>query len=158
MVNLEYTSSFKVIVLLLYEVFIEHFLYRKYIFFVGCLNFLDLSDENKDYIAKGIIKGTIGLMQSTIARETPQNRANRFTKPHSQSKNAITKDTVQYNLLKGNQRLPARPRDIRKNLKEKERNIDKHELSDILSTSIINNLVSKKKKNFLFLEVDLIQI
>ncbi|HET7642404.1 MAG TPA: hypothetical protein VFK40_02760 [Nitrososphaeraceae archaeon] len=54
--------------------------------------------------------------------------------------------------------MPARPRDIRKNLKEMERNIDKHELSDILSTSIIKNLVLKKKKNFLFLEVDLIQI
>ncbi|HET7642403.1 MAG TPA: hypothetical protein VFK40_02755 [Nitrososphaeraceae archaeon] len=36
------------------------------------MSFLDLSDENKDYIAKVIIKGTIELMQSTLARETPK--------------------------------------------------------------------------------------
>lgn len=117
---------------------------------LGVLSFLDLSEEQKDYITNGLIEGTLELMKSILARETPQNRANRFTKPHSQPKNAITKDTFQYNILKGIQILPARPRDFRKNLNEEERNIDKHELSDILSTSILKNLVSRKKEKFPF--------
>ena len=109
------------------------------------MNLLDLSDENKDYITKGIIKGTIELMNSTITSQTLQKRSKRFTKPRFQSKNAITKDTIQYNILSETQILPARPRDLRKNLDEEERDIDKHELSDIFSTSILKNLITRKK-------------
>ena len=116
----------------------------------GVLNSLTLSDEQKDFITKGIIEGTIELMNSTITRETPQKRAKRFTKPHSQSKNAITKDTIQYNILKEIQKLPARPRDFRKKLKEEEKNIDKSELSDILSTPILKNLITRKNEKYPF--------
>ena len=59
----------------------------------------DLSDENKDYIPKGIIKGTLELMESTIISQTLPKRSKRFTKPRFQSKNVITKDTIQYNIL-----------------------------------------------------------
>ena len=111
---------------------------------------LDLTDEQKDFITNGIIEGTIKLMKSTVRSETHKERANRFTKPHYQSKNAITKDTIQYNILNEIQKLPARPRDFRKKLEKEERNIDKHELSDILSTPILKNLVSRKKDKFPF--------
>ena len=119
-------------------------------FLLGVLTSLNLSDEQKDFITKGIIEGTIKLMNSTITRENPQKRAKRFTKPHSQSKNAITKDTIQYNILKEIQKLPARPRDFRKKLEEEEKNIDKSELSDILSTPILNNLLTRKKGKYPF--------
>ena len=119
-------------------------------FLLGILSFLDLSEEQKEYITNALIVGTLELMKSTLARETPKTRAKRFTKPHSQSKNAITKDTILYNILKGIQRLPARPRDIRKNLNEEEKNIDKHEFSDILSTPNLENLISRKKGKFPF--------
>jgi hypothetical protein len=116
---------------------------------LGVLNLLDLSDENKDYITKGIIKGTIELMESTITSLTLQKRAKRFTKPRFQSKNAITKDIIQYNIL-SETLLPARPRDFRKNLDEEERDIDKHELSEIFSTSILKNLITRKNEKFPF--------
>jgi hypothetical protein len=119
-------------------------------FLLGVLSFLDLSDENKDYITKGIIKGTIELMESTITSQTLQQRSKRFTKPRFQSKNSITKDNFQYNILSGTQILPARPRDFRKNLEEEERNIDKHELSDIFSTPILKNLITRKKGKYPF--------
>ena len=64
-------------------------------------------------------------MKSTVRSETHKERANRFTKPHYQSKNAITKDTIQYNILNKIQKLPARPRDFRKKLEKEERNIEK---------------------------------
>jgi hypothetical protein len=119
-------------------------------FLLGVLTSLNLSNEQKDFITKGIIEGTIELMNSTITRENPQKRAKRFTKPHSQSKNAITKDTIQYNVLKEIQKLPARPRDFRKQLEDEEKNIDKSELSDILSTPILNNLLTRKKEKYPF--------
>lgn len=111
---------------------------------------LELSDEQKDFITKGIIEGTIELMKSTVTSETLQKRAKRFTKPHSQSKNAITKDTIQYNVLKEIQKLPARPRDFRKKLEVEERNVDKSELSNILSTPILKNLLTRKIEKFPF--------
>jgi hypothetical protein len=116
---------------------------------LGILKF-DLSDENKDFITEGIIKGTIELMKSTVTSESLQKRAKRFTKPHSQSKNAITKDTFLYNILSEIQILPARPRDFRKNLANEEQNIDKHELSDIFSTPILKNLITRKKEKYPF--------
>lgn len=119
-------------------------------FLLGILSWLELSDEQKNFITKGIIEGTIELMNSTINRENPQKRAKRFTKPHSQSKNSITKDTIQYNVLKEIQKLPARPRDFRKKLEKEERNIDKHELSDIFSTPILKNLITRKKEKYPF--------
>jgi hypothetical protein len=117
---------------------------------LGVLNILSLSDEQKDFITKGIIKGTIELMKSTVTSETLQKRSKRFTKPYFQSKNAITKDTIQYNILSEIQILPARPRDFRKNLDEEERGIDKHELSDIFSTPILKNLITRKKEKYPF--------
>ena len=117
---------------------------------LGVLNLLDLSDENKDYITKGIIKGTIELMESTITSQTLQKRSKRFTKPRFQSKNAITKDTIQYNIFSETQILPARPRDFRKNLDKEEIDIDKHELSDIFSTAILKNLITRKNEKFPF--------
>ena len=134
----------------LYDVFIKTFYLENTYFLLGVLSSLYLSDEQKDFITKGIIEGTIKLMNNTITRENPQKRAKRFTKPHSQSKNAITKDTIQYNILKEIQKLPARPRDFRKNLEEEERNIDKHELSDIFSTPILKNLITRKKEKYPF--------
>ena len=117
---------------------------------LGILSWLELSDEQKNFITKGIIKGTIELMKSTVTSETLQKRSKRFTKPYFQSKNAITKDTIQYNILSEIQILPARPRDFRKKLEEEERNIDKHELSDIFSTPILKNLITRKKEKYPF--------
>jgi hypothetical protein len=117
---------------------------------LGVLNFLELSDEQKDFITKGIIKGTIELMKSTVTSESLQKRSKRFTKPRFQFKNAISKDTIQYNILSEIQILPARPRDFRKNLEEEERNIDKHELSDIFSTPILKNLINRKIEKYPF--------
>ena len=117
---------------------------------LGILSALNLSNEQKDFITNGIIEGTIELMNSTIIRATPQKRAKRFTKSHSQSKNAITKDTIQYNIVKEIQKLPARPKDFRKQLEEEEKNIDKSELSDILSTPILNNLLTRKNDKYPF--------
>jgi hypothetical protein len=89
-------------------------------------------------------------MESTITSQTLPKRSKRFTKPRFQSKNAITKDTIQYNILSEIQILPARPRDFRKSLDEEERDIDKHELSDIFSTAILKNLITRKNKKFPF--------
>ena len=117
---------------------------------MGVFNSVDLSDEQKNFISESIIKGTIELMKITIASETSKQRSKRFTKPHSQSKNAITKDTVQYNILTENQKLPARQRDFRLKLGEQERNIERSELSRIFSDGIIRNLLNRIDKKYPF--------
>ena len=91
--------------------------------FIGYLSSFEISDKEKELIAKGIIEYTIKFMEDCINSETSTKRAKRFTKPHYQSKNAIAKDTIQYNILRKTQVLPARPRDFRLNLANEERNI-----------------------------------
>ena len=114
---------------------------------MAILNKIELSEGQKEFITSGIIKGTIELMTNTI-KENYKKRARRFTKPHQQSKTAITKDTIQYNLFTDNQKLPARPRDFRLNISSEEKNIGMSELTDILSNPIIKNLLNKKNEKF----------
>jgi hypothetical protein len=80
---------------------------------------LDLTDEQKDFITNGIIEGTIKLMKSTVRSETYKERANKFTNPRYQSKNAITKDTIQYNILNEIQKFLLDRETLEKNLKKK---------------------------------------
>ena len=50
-------------------------------------------------IAQGIIEYTIRFMIDCVNRKTSTKRANRFTKPHQQSKTAIAQDIIQYNII-----------------------------------------------------------
>ena len=95
----------------------------------------EISHKQKEVIAQGIIEYTIKFMIDCVDRETSTKRANRFTKPHNQSKSAIAKDTIQYNTLTKKQVLPARPRDFRLKLGNEEKNIGMAEMTDILSST-----------------------
>ena len=111
----------------------------------------EISDKEKELIVQGIIEYTIKFMKDSINRETSKKRAKRFTKPHNQSKTAIAKDTIQYNILTKTQVLPARPRDFRLKLANEEKNIGMAEMTDILSSSpFLGNLLKKQNGKYPF--------
>ena len=65
---------------------------------MAILNVFEISDKEKELIVQGLIEYTIKFMEDGIRREPSKKRAKSFTKPHYQSKTAIAKDTIQYNV------------------------------------------------------------
>ena len=118
---------------------------------MAILSYFEISDKNKELIVQAIIEYTIKFMADCVDRETSTKRANGFTKPHNQSKIAIAKDTIQYNILIKKQVLPARPRDFRLKLANEEKNIGMAEMTDILSsTPFLGNILEKQNGKFPF--------
>ena len=102
-------------------------------------------------LAQGIIEYTIKFMFECVNRETSTKRANRFTKPHHQSKTAIAQDTIQYNIITKKQKLPARPRDFRLKLNNEEKQIGMSEMTNILSSSpFLGNLLNGHDEKYPF--------
>ena len=115
------------------------------------MSFFEISDKEKELIVQGLIEYTIKFMTDCVDRETSKKRAKRFTKPHNQSKTAIAKDTLQYNILTKKQALPARPRDFRLKLSNEENKIGMAEMTDILSSSpFLGNLLERQNKKYPF--------
>lgn len=107
---------------------------------------INISGEQKSAIAEGIIWGTLTIMKRTIERESPKQCAAHDSKSFKQSKTATAKNTIAINILTNEQKLPARPRDIRTVLADEEKNIGNAELSDTLS-SICRRLILKHSEN-----------
>ena len=118
---------------------------------MAILSFFEISDKEKELIVQGLIEYTIKFMTDCVDRETSKKRAKRFTKPHNQSKTAIAKYTLQYNILTKKQALPARPRDFRLKLSNEENKIGMAEMTDILSSSpFLGNLLERQNKKYPF--------
>ena len=109
-----------------------------------------LSDEELQIAIQGIIKSIDQLMHRIIKAESPRKRAERWSKPHKQSKTAITSDTILFDNLTNSQHQPARPRDFRLNLAEEEKDIGAAELSDILASMVNKYLLQNKRSSFPF--------
>jgi len=115
------------------------------------LSSFEISDIEKEWIVKGLIEYTIKFMTDCVDKETSKKRAKRFTKPYHQSKTAIAKDTIQYNILTKKQQLPARPRDFRLKLADEEKQIGMAEMTDILSSSpFLGNLLKGHNEKYPF--------
>ena len=82
---------------------------------------ITISDEEKALLVQGIIDNALKLMERIITDKSAKNRAISWSKPHKQSRTAITSDTILFNFFANVQQLPARPRDFRLNLSENER-------------------------------------
>ncbi|MGC2572994.1 MAG: hypothetical protein WA364_15900, partial [Candidatus Nitrosopolaris sp.] len=111
---------------------------------------ISINEQEKQALVQGIIESSYKMMERIITRQSAKNRALSLCKPHMQSKTAITRDTILFNNLTKTQRLPARPRDFRINLAEKEKDILDSELSDILASLVHNCLLEPKRDNFPF--------
>jgi hypothetical protein len=107
-----------------------------------------ISEEEKALLVQEIIRTVRILMEKTISRKSPKNRARDSSKPHKQSKTHIAGDTILFNTLTNTQRLPARPRDFRINFCEEEKNIQYSELSDILSSMVSKHILENKREKF----------
>lgn len=88
------------------------------------------------------------MMEKIMTKKSPKERASFWCHSHNQSQKRSTFDSVFYNLITGKQRLPARPRDVRLNLAEKERTIDWGELSDVLAKLVALNIIDGHRDNF----------
>lgn len=121
--------------------------------FVGDLN-IDAANKVTDYdktlVTKGIIDTTLKMMENILTQKSSKNRAKTWCRKHNQSKNARTYNTLLFNLLSEEQRLPARPRDFRLKLSDNERNIGRAELSDQLAKLVIIYLLERNEKAFPF--------
>jgi hypothetical protein len=111
---------------------------------------ITISEEEKAILVQGIIDTALKMMERIITRKSPKNCARDSSKPHQQSKTAITDNTIFFNILANNQRLPARPRDFRIKLSEEEKNIGDPELSDILASKVRVYLLDPKRDKFPF--------
>lgn len=111
---------------------------------------ISINEQEKQALVQGIIESSYKMMERIITRQSAKNRALSLCKTHMQSKTAITRDTILFNNLTKTQRLPARPRDFRINLAEKQKDILDSELSDILASLVHNCLLEPKRDNFPF--------
>lgn len=111
---------------------------------------ITISEEEKAILVQGIVDSALILMQRIISRKSPKNCARDSSKPHKQSKTNITRDTIFFNILTNNQRLPARPRDFRINLAEEEKDLADWELSDILSSKVRQHFLERKREKLSF--------
>ena len=108
---------------------------------------ISINAKQKSAVADGIIWGTLTIMKRTIERESPKQRAAHDSKPFRQSKMAMTNNTISINVLTSDQKLPARPRDFRSKLADKEMNIGNPELSDVLDSLCRRLILKRSKKN-----------
>lgn len=104
-----------------------------------------IPDEEKPKIINGIIESCNELMGKIITSKSPKKRARALLKPYKQSQRTITRDTIFFNIISGEQELPAEPKDFRDNLNEEEKNIGRSELSDILSFMEDEGILINKK-------------
>jgi hypothetical protein len=109
-----------------------------------------VNDDDKTLVTKGIIDTALKMMERIITQKSSKNRAKSWSGKHNQSKNARTYNTLLFNLLNKDQRLPARPRDFRLKLSDNERNIGRAELSDKLAKFVIIHLLKRNEKAFQF--------
>jgi len=109
-----------------------------------------VNDDDKTLVTKGIIDTALKMMERIITQKSSKNRAKSWSGKHNQSKNARTYNTLLFNLLNKDQRLPARPRDFRLKLSDNERNIGRAELSDKLAKLVDIYLLKRNEKAFQF--------
>jgi hypothetical protein len=111
---------------------------------------ITISKEEKAAVSQGIIDNALKMMERVITEKSAKKRARSWSKPHNQSKTAITSDTILFNILTRVQQLPARPRDFRLNLSDEEKEVGGPELSDILRSMVRKNLLDPKRDDFPF--------
>jgi hypothetical protein len=105
-------------------------------------------DEEKILIIQGIINTSLKMMEKTMTEKSAKKRAKRRSGSHNQSKTDMAHNNILFDLLIGKQHLPARPRDFRLNLADKEKNIGRAELSDILSSIVKISMLENKRNNY----------
>jgi hypothetical protein len=108
---------------------------------------ITISDEEKALLVQGIIDSALKLMERIITDKSAKNRAISWSKPHKQSRTAITSDAILFNFFANVQQLPARPRDFRLNLSENEKKIGDHELSDVLASIVFDFCALDNKRD-----------
>lgn len=117
---------------------------------MGAEHTTSITHEEKEILIQGFIESINEFMDRIIKAESPRKRAQSWSKPHKQSKTAITSDTILFDNLTNSQHLPARPRDFRLNLAEEEKDIGAAELSGILASMVNKYLLQNKRSGFPF--------
>jgi hypothetical protein len=108
------------------------------------------TDEEKKLLLHEIINICLKMMVKIITEKSPKKRARKWSGTHSQSKMAITRDSILFNLLTDKQRLPARPRDFRLRLADEEKNIKRWDLHESLTSYVRMILLNHKRADFPF--------
>jgi hypothetical protein len=111
---------------------------------------MTITDEEKRVLIHDIIDSCLKLMEKITTEKSPKKRARKWSGTNSQSKMAITRDSILFNLLTYKQPLPARPRDFRLQLTEEEKNIKRWDLTEILTSYVRMNLLDPKRDDFPF--------
>lgn len=109
---------------------------------------ISINEKQQSAIAHGIIWGTLTIMKQTIERESPKQRAAHDSKPYRQSKTAMTNNSISFNILTDDQKLPARPRDFRSGLASEENKIKNPELSDVLASLCRRLMLKHREESF----------
>lgn len=86
-------------------------------------------------------------IEKIITEKSARNRAKVWSKTYSQSKKRLTFDSILSNIMTDKQQLPARPRDIRLNLSQEEKEIKGPELSDTLVRLQELNIIDGHRDN-----------
>jgi hypothetical protein len=98
---------------------------------------------------RSIIELTISAVTGLLNKEmsiSPKERAIKHCKPHMQSTKSTARTSLLFNIVDGNQELPARREHIRGRLPGELAKIDKSDASDILQSPLRLHLLENKKK------------
>lgn len=78
-------------------------------------------------------------MREIMNNLTPNDRAKKWLRKHSQSKTNVARENTLFNVLVGKQKLPALTRHFRSNLDDREKNIGRSELRKDILEFLVNN-------------------
>src|SRR5437660_269581 len=98
---------------------------------------------------RSIIELTISAVTGLLNKEmsiSPKERAIKHCKPHMRSTKSTARTSLLFNIVDGNQELPARRERIRGRLPGELAKIDKSDASDILQSPLRLHLLENKKK------------
>jgi hypothetical protein len=109
-----------------------------------------ITDEEKRFLIHEIINACLKMMEKIITEKSPKKRARKWSGTNEQSKMAITRGSILFNLLTDKQPLPARPRDFRLQLADEEKNIKRWDMTEILTSYVRMNLLDPKRDDFPF--------